>query len=181
MRLRLTAGVVAAVAFLMTATPARADNGRSAEVRTVELRDRCDPATFNAVLGNGACVPHKDARVTLDELLEKLNPVDFGHDGWRNNPDKTEIRKGDSLKVTVRGGEAHSFTEVASFGPGCVDDLNLPLGLGPGPGPEVCGPLFATLIPAGANVTIANLSPGTHRFMCIIHPWMKTTVDVRNS
>lgn len=181
MRLRLMAGAVAAIAFLMTATPARADSGRSAEVRTVEVRDKCDPATFNAALGGPVCAPHKDAGVTFDEFLEKLNPVDFGHDGWRNNPDETTIRRGDSLKVTNRGGEAHSFTEVAAFGPGCVDDLNLPLGLGPGPGIDVCGPLFGALIPPGGNVTVANLSPGTHRFMCIIHPWMKTTVDVRNS
>ena len=32
---------------------------------------------------------------------------------------------------------------------------------------------------AGDTRTIANLSRGTHRFQCLIHPWMRSVVTQR--
>jgi len=36
-------------------------------------------------------------------------------------------------------------------------------------------------VPAGGTTTIGSslLTPGTHLFMCVIHPWMEETVVVK--
>jgi plastocyanin len=138
-------------------------------------RDNCDPATFDAALGQGACTG--TGNTTFDEFLTELNPVGFGHHKWRFNPDDTDIKRSESLRVVNRGGEPHTFTEVDAFGAGCVAELNGPLGLD-GPPAADCAALPATLVPAGATTTVAGLSPGTHLFECLIHPWMRTTVHV---
>jgi hypothetical protein len=68
---------------------------------------------------------------------------------------------------------------VASFGGGCIDVLNGLLGLTPVP--ECAGFPFgafgATLVRPGETLSV-TLAPGTHRFECLIHPWMRTTVVV---
>jgi hypothetical protein len=48
-----------------------------------------------------------------------------------------------------------------------------------------CGPKGnqippATIVPAGGTLPVAGLTPGVHRFECLIHPWMRTTVVVEN-
>jgi hypothetical protein len=72
-----------------------------------------------------------------------------------------------------------SFSEVANFGGGCIGFLNGLLGLSPVP--ECAGfpggVFGATAIPAGGTLTV-TLAPGIHRFECLIHPWMQTTIDV---
>ena len=107
---------------------------RAPTVRVVELRDNCDPASFNAAIGDGTCVPHSSSGglTTFDEFLAELNPMDFGHGKWRNNPDDRDIRASDALRAVVRGGEFHTFTEVDEHGSGCIDLLNSPAGLTPG-------------------------------------------------
>jgi len=182
MRRGFLAAVFVAVALLVPAMPVLADQGRSGHVRQVRLEDRCDPATFNAAIGPGTCAPHNGQRVTFAKFLARLNPVDFGHPKWQIKPNHSHIKAGDSLRVVVRGGEFHSFTEVAAFGPGCVPFINGALGLtGPAPTDAQCGAIFATsgVAPGGA-LNVAGLAPGVHRFMCFIHPWMVATVDVRN-
>lgn len=176
---RVVASAAVVLAFLASATPASAHENAS-EVRVVELRDRCDPASFDAAIGEGTCIPHEDADVTFAEFLTQLNPVDFGHDGWRMNPDDTEITVGDSLRAVVRGGEFHTFTEVTAFGPGCISLINGRLGL-TGPPPRPCDDtLFATTgVAPGGSLTVSGLAPGTHLFMCFIHPWMRSEIDVR--
>ena len=71
------------------------------------------------------------------------------------------------------------LTEVANFGGGCIGVLNGLLGLSPVP--ECAGfpggPFRATLILPGETRTV-TLAPGIHRFECLIHPWMRTTVTV---
>ena len=61
---------------------------RAPTVRVVELRDNCDPVSFNAAIGDGTCVPHKSSGglTKFDEFLAELNPVDFGHGQWRTTP-----------------------------------------------------------------------------------------------
>jgi plastocyanin len=155
----------------------------------VRLQDRCDPASFNAVFGEGVCIPHGNQKtITLDEFLTKLNPVDFGHPKWNNHPDELDLREGDEISVTVRGGEFHTFTEVAEFGAGCLPDLNAALGLnGPTPSATDCTPQTGGLLdttgvaPNGlSTLTVAGLAAGEHKFMCLIHPWMKTVVEVED-
>jgi hypothetical protein len=92
----------------------------------------------------------------------------------------------------VRGGEFHTFTKVAKFGPGCVDVLNVLIFGTPDLGPE-CFPLVDTPdgpvptpfitdgIPTdGSTVQVpaAKLTRGTNLFECLIHPWMQTKVTV---
>jgi hypothetical protein len=157
---------------------AGADSGRGGDVKDVQVRDDCDPATFNAVLGEGACVGGGDT--TFDEFLTTLNPTDFGDDHWRNNPDRAEIKRSESLRPVNRGGEPHTFTPVAAFGAGCVAELNAPLGL-TGPPAADCATSLApsAILFPGRSQTLSNLTPGVHRYQCMIHPWMRSTITVR--
>jgi plastocyanin len=180
MRKHLITSAIAIVSLGSVAMPAAAD-GHRPHVRVIQMRDNCDPATFNARFGPGTCMAHGNRpTVTLPDFLAKLNPVDFGHPQWSFRPDEIEIHTGDSLKAVVRGGELHTFTEVSKFGPGCVGLINDALGLTvDAPTPAQCGEFFAnTAVPVGGSLTVSGLSPGTHLFMCEIHPWMKTTVTV---
>ncbi len=188
MRKHFISGAIAILALGTIAIPGSAD-AHGSHSRRVRLLDNCDPATFNAKFGPGVCIPHGNGRTTtLNEFLEELNPVDFGHHKWLNKPDELDLNVGDSISVVVRGGEAHTFTEVDEFGAGCFPDLNIPLGLtGPAPSPDECfgpGGIFATsLVPANGQGTLLveakDLPEGTtHLFMCEIHPWMRTVVTV---
>jgi hypothetical protein len=57
------AGIAAALACAAVAAPA-------AGAPMVKARDACDPATFNAVLGDGACVGGGD--VPFDAFIDRL-------------------------------------------------------------------------------------------------------------
>ena len=35
-------------------------------------------------------------------------------------------------------------------------------------------------MPSGGTLTLDNLSVGTHKFECFIHPWMRTTIEQRS-
>ena len=70
----------------------------------------------------------------------------------------------------------YTFTEVANFGPGLiVPILDAVFPIGTPPAVPVGPPNF---VPAGGTVTVSGLSAGTHMFMCLIHPWMQTIVEV---
>lgn len=173
-RFRLGIALLAALALTVLATPAAfADGGRE-----IRMRDKCDPATFNAVLGPGACVG--DGDVTFAELLATLNPADGGHDAWRFTREELTVRVGESVSITNQGGEVHSFTEVLNFGTGIVGaplDNALPPGTPAAIPAEDPGPTF--LPPGGARV-LSGLTPGAHKFECLIHPWMQSTITVRS-
>ena len=106
-------GVSIGVFTLMTAFLA------ASGVRTVKVEDKCDPATFNAAVGDGTCVG--DGNVTFAEFFAKVNPVDFGHDAWRFQFGRGKVDRGETLRATNDGGEFHTFTEVKQFGGGCID------------------------------------------------------------
>jgi plastocyanin len=157
-------------------------SGDSSDV-SIRLRDDCDPATFNAA--NVQCVGNGDTtfqRFGL-ELMHKQQV-----DAWRIDPDQTEIEAGQALTVTNRGGETHAFTQVAAFGGGFVAPLNAASGNNT-PAPE-CGffkdgkllpaaTALASLVPAGTSKPGPMLTPGTHKFQCCIHPWMRTEITQR--
>jgi hypothetical protein len=170
-RLGVTVGV-SCVAVLMMAVMTRASG-----TRRVDIRDECDPATFNAAIGPGTCVG--DGDVTFNEFLSQLNPVDFGHEDWRFNFGRGKINLGETLQAVNRGGEFHTFTEVKEFGGGCVPFINNALGL---PSAPDCSPqIFAdTGVAPGNTHSVAGLENGPHKFQCLIHPWMRTVIDVRN-
>src|SRR3954454_21158820 len=133
MRKKFITTAIAVAALAGLAIPASADAKNGGHVRKVRMQDRCDPATFNAMFGDGVCQPHNGELITVGEFLSHLNPVDFGDSKWNMHPDMIDIKVGDSLSVSVRGGELHSFTKVDEFGPGCLAGLNVPLGLPAGP------------------------------------------------
>lgn len=177
-------GVIA----LTVSSTARPADARSPRAIIVEAQDRCDPATFNAALGPDACHPIEDrGTTTFEELLEETNPTDFGPDSWRFSRTNFSIQRGDWIRVLFTGGEAHSFSRVNRFGRGCVNDLNAPLGLPLWNGtPDATLPLSGNMCPAafgdirgpGAEFVVDRLPKGTHRFQCVIHPWMRSTVTV---
>ena len=186
MNKRFVSSAIAVLAIGLVALPASADAG-GVHTRSVRLQDRCDPASFNTAIPSPpgqppTCIPHSGERITFGEFFAKLNPVDFGHEKWNNHPDEVDLKMGDQISVTVRGGEFHTFTEVPKFGPGCVGLINDRLGLTVGvPTEAQCGEFFATtgVLPNGlSTLTVSGLTAGTHLFMCEIHPWMRTVVNV---
>ena len=179
-------GVVAGVAITMAfgVAPASADGGDHGdhgdhEVVNIRAIDKCDPVSFNAALGDGACTPVRPVKnpVTFGQLLASFDPVvHTASPAWRFSKTMIEIDKGDTIHVTNVGGEPHSFTEVPFFGGGCVDQLNALLGLTMVA--ANCPADFATVRPPGGSADISGLSAGEHKFICVIHPWMKATVEV---
>src|SRR4051794_23842366 len=190
MHKRFVAAAVAVFALASVASSPLTASGNGPEQRSVELRDSCDVATFNAAIPAPpgqppTCVPHERGSVLFDDFGAALNPVTHaGHDAWRINPDHTTIRVGDQLSVAVRGGEFHTFTEVNNPNPrpGCIDALNVPLGLGKVATTLDCTGLngiFATTgVAPGGPSRLVTLPVGTHYFMCFIHPWMRSTIVV---
>jgi len=146
--------------------------------RTVQILDNCDPASFNAVLGPGACV-RDGGGMTFDRLIEQLlRKGDVA--SWRFAPEQLKLAAGGTIKAINRGGEFHTFTEVAQFGGGCVPELNELLGLTPVPECAQAPGIFgATGVAQGASIQAGPLAEGTRYFMCLIHPWHQTTVNVR--
>src|SRR5215210_5951500 len=94
----------------------------SAKDRVVKVRDACDPASFNAALGPGACERTGGGpRVVFGDLIGSLI-ADGENAKWSFDREKVTLDEGEALRVKFdRGGEGHSFTEVASYGAGCVD------------------------------------------------------------
>src|SRR6478736_6332690 len=93
----LISGFLTAVAFAAVAASVTADSPT-----TVQIRDDCDPTTFDAFI----------AELSATQAAEK----------WRFNPDRMSEPR--DIVAHNRGGETHSFTKVAKFGGGQVDVLN---------------------------------------------------------
>ena len=165
---------VAGLAVLLVLVPAAGASAASA-TRQVQVLDDCDPASFNAAIGPGTCV--KDGGTTFSEFIGQLLAQGRAP-AWRFAPGQLKLDPGGTLAANNRGGEDHTFTEVANFGGGCIAALNVLLGLTPVP--ECAGfpggAFAATLVPPSGTVTTAPLPPGVHRYECLIHPWMRTTV-----
>ena len=174
MRMRAFLSLVSALALaLSAASTTTAASGH----RSVQVLDDCDAATFDAALNDpNACV--KSGGTTFSEFIGQL--VTMGRaPAWRFAPGQIKLATGGSIDAYNRGGEFHTFTEVANFGGGCVEILNQILGLTAVPECANAGVLFATTgIAPGGELEGAPLSSGTHRFECLIHPWMRTTVVV---
>jgi len=162
----------------LTLAPFSADASKSGN--EVRVEDRCEPVSFNAALQNpDACAGN--GTTTFEEFLEDLNPVDFGDDHWRFQASGSSIKPSESIAVINNGGEFHTFTEVAAFGGGCVPELNGPLG-NLVPVPECGDPADfpgGLIAPLGGTADVSGLARGTHHFMCLIHPWMRTDVTVK--
>jgi hypothetical protein len=124
-RLATVAGLVA----LLVLVPMVGASAAST-TRQVQVLDDCDPATFNAAIGPGTCV--KDGGTTFSEFIAQLLAQGRAP-AWRFAPAQLRLDAGGTLAAHNRGGEDHTFTEVASFGGGCIQALNDLLGLTPVP------------------------------------------------
>lgn len=165
----------AAIALLSLTAGAGAIEGD----KKVRLQDDCDPATFNAVLGDGACVGN--GHTTFDEFIGELQQTQDAHK-WRNQPSEMHLNAGRPTFIENTGGETHTFTQVAAFGGGFIPDLNGISG-NPVPAPECLNIPSLVFIPAGGSAPgptagTSGLPVGITRFQCCIHPWMRTVVDV---
>ncbi|HEV2834550.1 MAG TPA: hypothetical protein VGW58_04480 [Pyrinomonadaceae bacterium] len=143
------------------------------------LLDDCDPVTFNAVLGDGACVGN--GHTTFDEFIAELAATQDAH-AWRNQPSQALLNVGRPTLIENVGGEVHTFTPVAEFGGGFVNELNGISG-NPVPAPECLNFGSIVFIPPGGveegpTAGSAGLEVGSHKFQCCIHPWMRTVIDV---
>ena len=158
--------------------------GSASSAAEFRYRDDCDPATFNAVIGPGACVGNGGTTFQKfnQELLE-----DKTVGAWRISPDQTGLDSGQPTLLVSRGGELHTFTRVENFGGGIVQPLNDAAGI-KGVAPE-CQNLMGnpTAITAdsrpvfpGSTVSGPGVPVGTTHFQCCIHPWMRTTVEVKS-
>jgi plastocyanin len=163
------AGAVIAAAALTLAPVATA---RPAKVLA---SDACSPS-FN-VLFNDPTICNRNGGMPVDVFLKHLGKNKFVG-AWHFSPPRVKVDAGDSLAVRNRGGETHTFTEVSQFGGGgIVPPLNEIMFGTPTP-PLFFDPADVTFIPAGGEETITP-TPGTHLFICAIHPWMEDTVVVR--
>jgi hypothetical protein len=147
--------------------------------KKVRLLDDCEPTTFNAVLGDGACVGN--GHTTFAEFIEELEETQDAHK-WRNQPSQMHLNVGRSTLIENVGGETHTFTPVAAFGGGFVAELNGISG-NPVPAPECLNFGGISFIPAGAveegpTAGSSTMPVGISRFQCCIHPWMRTVVEV---
>ena len=164
-------GVVAVVAAaVLTFVPVAAANPSK-----VLASDACSPS-FN-VLFNDPTICNRNGGTPVAVFLQQLGQNKFAG-AWHFSPKQVNVDAGGSLTVQNRGGETHTFTEVSQFGGGgVVPPLNEILFGTPNP-PLFFDPNHVTFIPAGGEETITP-TPGTHLFICAIHPWMEDTVVVR--
>lgn len=147
--------------------------------KKIRLLDDCEPTTFNAVLGDGACIGN--GHTTFDEFIAELEETQDVHK-WRNQPSAMHVNVGRPTLIENRGGEVHTFTPVAAFGGGFVAELNGISG-NPVPAPECLDFGSMVFIPAGGveegpTAGSSDLPVGVSRFQCCIHPWMRTVIEV---
>jgi hypothetical protein len=114
--------------------------GGASETKAVKVRDDCEPTSFNAALGPGACVG--EGKTTFPEFIQELT-ADQAVEAWRFNPPHFDVVAGKMLLLQSRGGETHTFTKVEEFGGGFVAPLNALSG-NPIPRPEC-----AIVLPGG--------------------------------
>lgn len=140
----------------------------------VSMLDSCDPDTFNAALGPGTCV--RNGGVKFDDFIAQLTRLSFVG-AWHFSRPVTNAHVGQSLLVTNRGGEVHTFTEVEEFGGGIVANLNELAGV-PTVAPECMNLASGDFVAPGQTFTETEDEEGTEKYQCCIHPWMRLELNV---
>ena len=165
-------GCVAVGIVILGAGP----SGRAPAVRIVDMLDRCDPVSFNDMFGPVNCA-FDHSGVSVDTFLKVLgNSGQIG--SWHFSPRQVRLKEGQAVQAHNSGGELHTFTEVAEFGGGFIQDLNDLTG-NPVPAPECLDIDNLEFIPAGGENDPDVEDVGEHKYMCCIHPWMRATVTVK--
>jgi plastocyanin len=140
----------------------------------VNILDNCDGPSFNAAIGPGTCIRTggiKNAQFL--SLLAKHHTVE----SYRFSPAGFTVHVGQNIAAVNLGGEVHTFTRVADFGGGLVPPLNDLTGT-PTPAPECLTLPDGEFLPPGATDVESVGAPGTAKFQCCIHPWMRAVVQV---
>jgi hypothetical protein len=178
-----------AATFAMASMAASVILTAAGDPTVVRLKDKCDPATFNAALGAGTCVG--DGTITFDHFIREVTSAKKAG-AWHFDPAAGTLDEGTVLALENRGGETHTFTKVENFGGGFVAPLNALSG-NPVPAPECATAAFGQLIPKPAGPGNIFVAPGTTqvgptaggsvlpsgtttKFQCCIHPWMRSEV-----
>jgi hypothetical protein len=144
--------------------------------RRVTVLDACDGPSFNLAIGPGVC--ERSGGVKFEDFIGQL--IAMGEaPAWRFAPEAMMFADGGAIDAYNRGGEFHTFTEVGAFGGGCVPELNAVLGLTPVPECTIPGIFGTTGMAPGDELEGEPLGSGSHLFMCLIHPWMRTEVTVQ--
>jgi plastocyanin len=163
----LSPSPVAAVTSTGSSAPTAAVQGRQDVL--VNMHDACDPATFNAALGPGTCL--RAGGVQFNQFIAELTRL--GSVGaWHFAPPNANVQVGQSFAVSNRGGEVHTFTEVAQFGGGIVPRLN-ELAHVPTVAPECAALDPDDFVAPGTTYREDVEHAGTLKFQCCIHPWMR--------
>lgn len=102
----------------------------------------------------------------------------IGHPSWRNEPSYLSVGAGRRIRVSNRGGRAHTFTEVADFGGGFIPLLNETMTPAPECGDNFIPAVGVVFVGVGQTQTLSSLDAGLHKFQCCIHPWMRGAVRV---
>lgn len=165
-------GIAAALlAVALATTP-----GASANPSEIYASDACSPSFNVALMDPTVC--NRQGGTPFDVFIQQLQQNKFAG-AWHFSAPRVNVNAGSSLTVENRGGETHTFTQVTQFGGGgIVAPINQILFGTATPPTFFFGPL--NFMPAGGDVTISSgtLTPGTHLFICVIHPWMEETVVV---
>ncbi len=178
-------GLAVGATLVAPATVAAADDGHGGgDTVRVQVRDDCNPASFNAAFKRVVCT--KQGGTTFGDFIGQLQATGKAA-GWDFTPSRLELERGDRIVARNVGGEFHTFTEVAHFGGGCVDQLNAILGLSPVPeclpvviigGQSVPKKYLTTGLSPGQTLTVRESHAGTERYQCLIHPWMRAVVHI---
>jgi plastocyanin len=147
---------------------------------TIRLADNCDPASFDAALGAGACAhASSGSGQTFSSFNAELN-ANHTVAAWNMQPARLTVTEGETLPVTNTGGETHTYTEVENFGGGVVPALNTASG-NPTEAPECARAATVDSSTVRPGQTMQHLfdDKGTVKYQCCIHPWMRQVVTVR--
>jgi len=171
--IRVTLGLLPALLLF-----AACDSSTGAE-GVVQLRDDCDPATFDAALGAGTCQHRSDVGVTLSAFTAELT-ANHSVAAWTIAPPTLDVNEGAEFAVVNTGGETHTYTEVEEFGGGVVPSLNQLSGNATAAPECVDAAEFDnSTVRSGQTVTHTFDERGVEKYQCCIHPWMRQTVVVR--
>ena len=140
----------------------------------INMLDNCDRDTFDAVIGPGTCV--RNGGMKFDQFIAQLTRLGFVG-SWHFSRPVANARVGQSLLVTNRGGEVHTFTEVEEFGGGIVANLNELAGV-PNVAPECLSLAAGDFVAPGGTFTDTEDEEGNEKYQCCIHPWMRLDLHV---
>jgi plastocyanin len=146
----------------------------------IVIMDNCLPGDTGWNPTGGCAMNPNQGDVSFAEfgqlISSPLISALVGHPSWRNEPSHLVASNRGRVRVTNRGGRAHTLTEVENFGGGSVAPFNISMTKAP-ECPLTPGQVQDALAP-GQSVTLTNLDPGLHKFQCCFHPWMRATIRV---